>query len=192
LNSWNLDAKTGAWKVAADNNYVKNGSFEADRRRIPSHVKPVQEYLSGWTTTVIEGNKVSLDSNSSPVLNYFNTESDRKIVIGEKSLNISDKIDFKRNVSQTITTSPYVKLEDGYYSLTARIKNSNGFTKLQMYAASGDKTNTSPVKEENTSWRTVSIDRIAVKKGTVEIGFVAEGTANAFCYVDDVILVRTK
>lgn len=192
LNSWNLNAKTGEWKVAADNNYVKNGSFEADRRRIPSHVKPVQEYLLGWITTVIEGHKTSLDSNSSPILNYFNTENDRKIVIGEKSLNISDKINFKRKVSQTITSSRYVKLKDGNYTLTAKVKNSRGFAKLEMYAASNGKIRFYCIKEENTSWKTISIERVPVKGGKVDIGFIAEGIASAFCNVDDVTLVKTK
>jgi hypothetical protein len=192
LNSWKLDAKTGEWKVADDNNYVKNGSFEADRRRIPSHVKPVQEYLLGWTTAVSEGNKVSLDSNLSPVLNYFNTEEERKIVTGEKSMCISDKINFKRNVSQTITSSPFVQLKDGYYTMTARVRNSSGFTKLEMYALSNDKTLTYSIKEENAAWKTISIERIAVKGGKVEIGFNAEAAANAFCYVDDVTLVKIK
>lgn len=192
LNSWNLDAKTGEWKVAADNDYVKNGSFEADRRRIPSHVKPVQEYLLGWTTTIIEGNKNSLDSNTSPVLNYFNTEADRKVVIGEKSLCISDKIEFKRNVSQIISSSHYVKLEDGFYTLTAKVRNSTGFGVLKMYAESNDKTKTVKMKAENPFWKTISIKRIAVKGGKVEIGFHAEADANAFCYVDDVTLVKNK
>jgi Glycosyl hydrolases family 43 len=191
LSSWNLDAKTGEWQVAADNNYAKNGSFEADRRRIPSHVKPVQEFLLGWVTDVIEGNKVSLDSNSSPVLNYFNSESDRKAVIGEKSLHISDKVNFKRKVSQTISSSPYVTLKDGYYTMTATIRNSSGFDKLEMYAV-GNGSRIYPVKKENQSWKTISIERIAVKGGKVEIGFLAEGAANAFFYVDDVSLVKTK
>jgi len=192
LNSWKLDAKTGEWKVADDNNFVLNGSFEADRRRIPSHVKPVQEYLLGWVTTVIEGYKISLDSNSSPILNYFNTESDRKIVIGEKSLNISDKINFKRKISQTITSSPYVKLPDGYYTMTAKVKNSRGFDKLDMYAISNGKSFIYPVKDENASWKTIRIERILIKSGKVEIGFMVEGVANSFCYVDDVVLVKTK
>ncbi|HRZ98361.1 MAG TPA: family 43 glycosylhydrolase, partial [Paludibacter sp.] len=34
LSSWNLNVKTGSWEVAQDNNFVKNGSFEADRRHI--------------------------------------------------------------------------------------------------------------------------------------------------------------
>jgi hypothetical protein len=192
LSSWNLDAKTGTWEVAADNNYVKNGSFEADRRSIPSHVKPVQEFLLGWVTTVTEGNTISLDSNSSPVLNYFNSESDRKIVTGEKSLHISDKINFKRKISQTIISSPYIKLKDGYYTMTAKIKNSSGFAKLEMYAWSNDKNNRHSIKEENASWKTISIERIAVKNGKIEVGFVAEAAANAFCYIDDVSLVKTK
>jgi hypothetical protein len=192
LHSWNLNAKTGEWDVAADNNYVKNGSFEADRRRIPSHIKPVQEYLLGWVTTVTAGNKISLDSNSSPQLNYFNTATDRKEVIGEKSLNISDQVNFKRKVFQTIVSSPYVKLKDGNYTLTAKVKNSSGFAKLEMYAASNAKTCVYSIKEENTLWKIITIERVPVKGGKVEIGFVAEAAANAFCYVDDVTLVKTK
>ncbi|MEO8236503.1 MAG: family 43 glycosylhydrolase [Flavobacterium sp.] len=190
LNSWNINAKTGKWKVAQDNNYVKNGSFEADRRHIPSPVKPVQIELTGWTNDVIEGNKISLDSINSPVINYFNTESDRKIVIGEKSLNISDKVNFKRKTFQTIASSPYVKLEDGLYTLTATVKNTKGFTNLEMYALSNGKRLIYNLKEENPSWKTITINNIAVKKGKIEIGFLADGTPKASCQVDDVSLVK--
>ncbi len=190
LNSWNINAKTGEWKVAKDNNYVKNGSFEADRRHIPSPVKPVQIELTGWTNEVIEGNKISLDTITSPVINYFNTENDRKMVIGEKSLNINDKVNFKRRTFQTITSSPYVKLEDGSYTLTAKIKNTNGFTNLEMYALSNGKRFIYSIKDENTSWKTITIKNIPVKAGKVEIGFLADGSANASCQVDDVSLVR--
>jgi hypothetical protein len=190
LNSWDINAKTGEWKVAKDNDYVKNGSFEADRRHIPSPVKPVQIELTGWTNEVIEGNKISLDTVTSPVINYFNTESDRKIVIGEKSLNINDKVNFKRKTFQTITSSPYVKLEDGSYTLTAKIKNTKGFTNLEMYTVSNGKKLSYHIKEENTSWKTIIIKNIAVKAEKVEIGFLADGTANSSCQVDDVSLVK--
>ncbi len=192
LNSWNLDAKTGKWNVADDNNYVKNGSFEADRRYIPSHIKPVQTELTGWNTIVIEGNKISLDSATSPVLNYFNSEADRKIVIGEKSLNISDQVNFKRKTFQTIASSPYVKLKDGLYTMTAKVKHSNGFSNLEMYAENNGKILKYSIKEKNTLWQTIRITNISVKDGKVEIGFLAEGTANAFCYVDDVSLVKIR
>ena len=192
LSSWNINAKTGEWNVAADNNYVKNGSFEADRKAIPSTVKPVQKELTGWTTTFIEGNESSLDTTVSSVLNHINSESDRKIVTGEKSLNISDKINFIRKVAQTITSTPYVNLEDGFYTMTAMIKNSSGFSKLKMYALWNSEVKTVDIKEENTSWKMIRIERIPVKGGKVEIGFLATGAANAFCYVDDVLLVKMK
>lgn len=192
LSSWNLDAKTGIWSVAEDNNYVKNGSFEADRRYIPSPVKPVQLPLTGWTTEVILGNKISLDKLTSPVLNYFNTETDRKVVIGEKSLNISDKVNFKRKIYQIINSSPYVKLEDGLYTLTAKVKNSNGFTNLEMYAVSANETFKCSIKEENTTWKTISITNVIINAGKVEIGFLAEGSTNASCQIDDVALVKNQ
>jgi hypothetical protein len=190
LGSWNLNARTGEWNVAADNNYVKNGSFEADRKYIPSTIKPVQQQLTGWTTTVIEGNAISLDSATSPVLNHNNTEAERKIVIGERSLNLSDKLSFKRKVFQTVTSSPYVKPGKGGYTLTAKVKNSNGFSKLQMYAVANGKTYTYRIEEQNSEWRTITIENIAFRNGNIEIGFLADGVANSFCYVDDVSLVR--
>jgi hypothetical protein len=192
LSSWNLDAKTGNWKVAEDNNYIKNGSFEADRRHIPSPVKPVQIQLTGWASEVLEGNKISLDTVTSPVLNHFNTENERKIVIGEKSLNISDKVNFKRKIFQAIASSPYIKLEDGLYTLTAKIKNSNGFKNLEIYALSNEKMFKENIKEENTEWKTVEVKNITVKGGKVEVGFLADGEAKAFCFVDDVSLVKSK
>ena len=190
LGSWNLDAKTGEWNVAADNNYVKNGSFEADRRRVPNPVKPVQLQFTGWKTKVIKGNAISFDTIRSPYLNHNNSESDRKVVIGEKSLALSDKVDFQREVSQTIMSSPFVKLESGNYVLTAKIKNSGHFVQLEMYATSNDKTLKYAVTEENPSWITIRIEDIKIENGKVEIGFLADGAANAFCHVDDVSLVK--
>ncbi|MGZ8538650.1 MAG: family 43 glycosylhydrolase, partial [Flavisolibacter sp.] len=190
LGSWNLNAQTGEWKVNDNNNYVKNGSFEADRKLIPSHVKPMQTQLTGWNSNVIKGNEISLDSSTSPVLNHNNNRSERKFVIGEKSLNISDKINFKRKVSQLISSSPYVKLKDGYYTLTAKVQNSNGFTNLEMFAESEGRNFKQTIKGENTSWKSFEIKRLQVKGGKVEIGFLAEGEANAFCFVDDVSLIR--
>ncbi|HET9570308.1 MAG TPA: family 43 glycosylhydrolase [Bacteroidales bacterium] len=190
LSSWNLDVKTGLWTVAQTNNFVKNGSFEADRKYIPSPVKPVQTQLTGWYTEVMEGNQVGLDSLTSPVLNYYNSPLDRKLVVGEKSLNISDKNPFKRKVYQTIASSPYVKLSDGKYTLTAKVKNSKGFKNLEIYAISNGKKFNYQIKGEHSTWQTFRIPSIAVFGGTIEIGFIAEGNPNANCQVDDVSLVK--
>ena len=190
LGSWNLNAKTGEWNVAADNNYVKNGSFEADRRRVPNPIKPVQLQFTGWNTKIIEGNEISLDTISSPYLNHVNSESDRKVVIGEKSLAISDKVNFKREVSQTLASSPFVKLENGNYTLTAKIKNSGNFAKLEMYATSNGKTLKYSVTKENTIWKTIKIEDIVIENNKIEIGFLADGSAKAFCYADDISLLK--
>jgi len=190
LSSWNMNAHTGTWDVASDNNYVKNGNFEADRRHIPSHYKPIQTELTGWVTEVIEGNKVGLDSTSSPVLNYFNTGSDRKVVTGEKSLNISDKVNFKRKIYQRIESTPYVKLTEGNYTLSAKIKNSSGFQNLEMYAESAGTRSSFKIADLNSSWTPIELKNVAVKEGKIEIGFYANGVSEAQCQVDDVILVR--
>jgi hypothetical protein len=190
LSSWNIDVKTGRWEVAPDNNYVLNGSFEADRSRIPSHVKPVQTFLLGWTTEVMQGNKVSLDSTASPVLNYFNTRTDRKKVTGEKSLFISDIVPFKRKISQVITSTPYVQLEDGRYTLTAMVKCSPGEATIKMYVHSGSSSPALNYVTAAESWKKISIGKVKIKGGKVEVGFIGEGQANAFCCVDDVTLIK--
>ena len=132
------------------------------------------------------------DSSSSPVLNHNNSAADRKVVTGEKSLAINDKVNFKRKVFQVITSSPFVKLQNGMYTLTAKVKNSSGFTRLEMYAGGNGKTLTYSIKEENATWKTISIENIKISDAKVEIGFLAEGAANSFCYVDDVVLVKAK
>lgn len=191
LNSWYLNEETGEWSVAEDNNYVINASFEADRKAMPSTVKPVQTWLLGWETTVLKGTEISLDSLS-PVLNHENSQEDRQQVIGERSLNMSDRVDFTRKVHQQISSSPHVKFENGTYTLIAKVKNSGDFEKLEMYALSGKKRYKVSVQEENETWKTISIKDINVKGNKVEIGFLADGKADAFCLADDVSLIKSK
>ncbi|MBK6829196.1 MAG: hypothetical protein IPG86_21205 [Chitinophagaceae bacterium] len=126
LSAWSLNAITGEWKVEKENNYVRNGSFEADRKYIPSRFKPVQTELTGWTNEVTSGNKISLDSLTSPLLNHNNSATDRKTVIGERSLCISDQTAFERKISQRISSDEFVKIPDGHYT-PSLVKNSKGF-----------------------------------------------------------------
>lgn len=189
LNSWSLNTVTGEWRVEPDNNYVMNASFEADRRPVPNPVKPRQDWLTGWTTTVIKGSKVSVDSLSSPRLNYLNTQADRRHVVGEKSLNISDEVPFERNVSQMITSMPNVELPDGTYTLTAKVCRGGKFAALEMYAeSSGRRERRSFARVKENRWATVTLKDIKVRRGRVEIGFRAAGNAGAWCRIDDVEL----
>lgn len=191
LHSWLLDVSAGKWKVACDNDYVKNGSFEADRRSVPLSVKPRQDELTGWTTRVISGNPVVIDHPDSPQLNYFNTRDDRRVVTGEKALNISDKIPFERTVSQIVESTRSVELPDGSYTLSAMVKTTPGFSLLTMEASSGPHTSSFPLAgQPDGAWHAATLDSVTVADGKVEIIFRAKGEAGASCQIDDVSLVR--
>lgn len=189
LNSWLVDAKSGKWAVADDNDYVKNGSLEADRRYIPSPIKPVQDFILGWETEVIKGNNVAVNDSLSPVLNYFNSEQDRKFVEGEKSLQISDKIDFQRKIYQVIESNKFVDLPNGTYTLSAIVKHNNLFNELILYALSGGvKYEISCLKDDN--WHTIELENVIVRNNKVEIGVYADGNADAFALVDKISFLK--
>lgn len=190
LNSWDLNETTGEWQVANDNNYVKNASFEADRRKIPSPVKPIQAHITGWINHIYQGNAVVVGDSETPQLNYFNTNEDRKIVVGEKSLNIEDKVAFKRKVYQIIESSPFVDLRDGIYNLSAKVKHNLKFKELKLYAESGGVQKSYSVINESEDWLTITLENIEVKNGKVEVGFYANATAAGSCQIDDVALVK--
>ena len=101
-------------------------------------------------------------------------------------------MNFKREVSQRIASSPYVKLKKGKYKLTAKIKNIGNFTKLEMYAKTIGKILKYNVINENSNWTTIEIENIDIKNEFVEIGFLADGLANAYCYVDDITLLKKE
>jgi hypothetical protein len=42
-----------------------------------------------------------------------------------------------------------------------------------------------------SSWTKVDLQNIDITGGQVEVGFFADGTANAWCRIDDVSLIRT-
>lgn len=190
LSSWSLNAVTGEWRVGDDNNYVLNGSFEADRRSIPNPVKPRQDFLLGWHTTVIKGRQVVVGDSLSPRLNHMNSREDRHHVIGEKSLCISDVVmPFSRHVCQVVASTPTVPLRDGLYTLRAKVRRTGVFSRLEMYAESGGRRAVCRIKPSMSNWTDIEIKRVRVIDGRVEIGFMADGDAGAECLVDDVELV---
>lgn len=169
LSAWNLDIDSGVWSVATGNNYVKNGSFEADR--------VVVDDIAGWSQTTTKGSKA--------ITNVV-TMSDDYSVTGKGSLKIGSTSAYDVKLSQEISSSPYVDLEDGVYQMTAKVKNSGSFDRLQMYAESGGRTFATSFVSANPVWTTVKIEDVVVTNHAVEIGFLATGGANSECRVDDV------
>lgn len=190
LSSWSLNHKTGQWRVNPDNNYVLNGSFEADRRSIPNPTKPRQEFLLGWNTEITKGRQVSVEDSLSPKLNHINTREDRRKVTGEKSLCISDREPFTRRVSQVIESTPTLPLPDGEYVLTAKARRSGRFNKMLMYAKSGGKKRQCAIDANAADWIAITISGFTVCDGKAEIGFEADGSPNAECLIDDIELRR--
>jgi hypothetical protein len=191
LSQWHLDAETGEWWVGDDNNYVRNGSFNADRVKIPSSNKPSQSDLKGWKTTVVKGNKVVIGGADSPVLNASNSSADREVVTGNYCLNIQDKVDFTRKVSQTVKSTSTFELKDGLYTLTCYVKSGSQFNELYMYAKVGNDTTRIDMPYSDSKWHEVIINDLPVSGGQVEVGFYADGIADAWCRIDEVSLVRT-
>lgn len=192
LSQWHLNAETGEWSVGSENNYVKNFSFDADRKNIPSAEKPSQAYLRGWTTEVAKGNKVSTSSADSPVLNAKNSKADRETVMGNFCMNISDKVDFQRKIYQKIASTDNVPLQNGQYTLSVYAKVGSAFNELYMYAKSGDETFRTDIADADGQWHTYTIENVIVKDNKIEIGFYADGKANAWCHIDDMKLLLTK
>ena len=190
LSQWHLNAETGEWWVGDDNNYVRNHFFNADRVSIPSSNKPSQADLKGWKTTVIKGNKVVIGGADSPVLNASNSKEDRAVVTGNYCLNIQDKVDFTRKVSQTVESTPVVELKAGRYTLRCYVKSGSAFNELYMYAKVGNETRRADMPYSDSKWHEVVIEDLQVSGGQVEVGFYADGKANAWCHIDEVSLVR--
>ena len=186
LSSWSLNEKTGDWRVESDNNYVRNGSFEADRRSIPNPVKPRQEFLLGWTTEVLKGRKVSVDDPGSPRLNHTNSREDRRRVVGEKSLCMSDSVAFTRRVSQVIESTPYIPLADGNYTLRTKVRGNGKFNRLEFSVESGGKLFTNRLEKLPKQWTEVVISHVEVSGERAVISFYADGQAEASCLIDDV------
>lgn len=168
LSSWWLDPKAATWRVADDNNWCLNGSFDADRRLLPLANKPRQEHITGWRVEVIEGNRIALDNPASPHLNASNSVPDHAFVSGKFALVIDDTVPFRRRVTQKIEGLP-----DGDYNLSYMIDEGNGWQRrTETHAATNGECEI--VFDRTTPCR---IDDVKVIKDTPkEISFGAYGS----------------
>lgn len=189
LSSWSLDAETGRWQVGPDNNYIRNGSFEADRRIIPNPEKPRQEFLRGWATTVVSGNEVDVDSRLSPRLNYATREEDHDDVVGNHCLNFFDFTPYERRVVQTVASTPTVPLPSGKYTLRWKLRGGKNCERLECFVVADGKTYTRQMTP-HSRWTTITLDDVPILNGKAEVGFHIKGKANAWCLIDDVELTR--
>ena len=190
LSQWSIDSETGEWAVGADNNYIKNGSFEADRVNIPSANKPSQTYLKGWSSAVIKGNAIAIGAADSPQLNEKNSSTDRQKVQGNHCLNLYDKVAYVRKTYQKIGSTTRVPLLDGTYTMKCWVKSGSDFNELYMYATSDAETYKADISYNDGQWHEITLNGIIVKGGQLEVGFYCDGAAGCWARIDDVTLVR--
>ncbi|MCH5685359.1 hypothetical protein LWM68_14550 [Niabella sp. W65] len=70
------------------------------------------------------------------------------------------------------------------------VKCSPGGATIKMYAHSGSSSPALNYVTAAESWKKISIGKVKIRGGKVEVGFIGEGQANAFCCVDDVTLIK--
>ncbi|HYO68543.1 MAG TPA: hypothetical protein VEU33_20920 [Archangium sp.] len=83
-------------------------------------------------------------------------------------------------------------LENGTYTLRARVRSTGGQTRAEMHAKEFDGTTTIirlPVPSTNV-WTLVSIPNISVTAGQLTIGFLSDAPAYSYLYFDDVEVFR--
>lgn len=136
---------------------------------------------------------VSLDNPHTPHINYMNTREDRQVVIGEKSLCISDSIAFERKVSQDIISTPFVALPDGEYELILMFRDNGLFNKLTATVESNGKRQFLDLKKLKTmdKWTKATLN-VTISGGKAKLTFYAVGKPMAQCLIDDVELKLKK
>ena len=168
VSSWKLNAQTGEWKVASDNNYVKNGSFDADRITVTDFV--------GWNEEILDGNG--------------NITNNKDCVTGKYALIMSGQGAYEEQISQTLLSTKDVALADGIYDFSAKIKNTEGFSDLSLYATSGGVTYGQKVLTANEAYTEVTLKNVVVENGQVTIGIHAKGDG-ATVYADDLTFKKS-
>ncbi|WP_084645944.1 RICIN domain-containing protein [Marinimicrobium agarilyticum] len=119
LSAWTLNATTGNWSVAPENNYVLNPSFEADRIKVD---EPRGWYASNaWPSDQVEGHtgKWSWDISGSGWM-YHNVDS---LPNGTCDLSVW--------VSQSSGGELYVKNHGGS-EMSTNIPSSSGWTRVTL------------------------------------------------------------
>lgn len=189
MSAWEVNPVTLDWHVSTNNNYVRNGSFEADRRLIPEPVKPRQDELTGWTTTIVKGSPIGNDHDNGIKLNRNNLEEEQRNVVGKMSLCVTDNVDFVREISQTIASEQFIPLPDGRYRLQFKIRNGSKLKKATVSIESGGKTFTQKLSTAPHDWQSESLTA-EIRNGKATLTFHIEGKAKAECSIDDIELTE--
>ena len=179
MSRWSLDASTGRWNVDEANDYVLNGTFEADRVTLGANGysdkdgNPIED-LAGWTR-----------SDPTSVSN----DGDKAGRVGDYNLQFKSSTAYSTKVEQTIAPRRFA-LPDGTYTLSAWHMSVKDVRNARLYAVSNGQTyETSIAASTNGEWVEASVP-VTVSGGEVTVGISVEGDADDMLRADDISLVR--
>lgn len=104
---------------------------------------------------------------------------------------MSDSVDFDREVSQEVLSTPFVSVPDGDYELRLKFREHGKWSILKVSVESDGNQTFLDLKclKSNDQW-TVATLKAPIKGGKARIVFRAKGKAMAQCLVDDVTLTK--
>ncbi|MEH3039234.1 MAG: family 43 glycosylhydrolase [Sphingomonas paucimobilis] len=167
LSEWTLDEKRGTWRVGANNNYVRNPSFEPDRVQ--------QTQLAGWQISWTSIKDVS------PIVNAPGGRTGRWALLLPHA-----------NPSMATATQE-IALPNGDYRLSLSMRSSGGQKLARVFAVGHGRSEVAhTLTSGSEGWREVTLPTIPVRTGRVQIGVYSEGQDNQWLRIDDVRLTRNR
>lgn len=181
MSQWNLNATTGTWSVGAHNDYVLNGTFEADRVKLGTNGYNDKDGnnipdLAGWTRT-----------NPAAVYN----DTDKAGRVGDYNLQFNSSEAYTAKIEQTIQPMNFA-FPDGEYTLSVQYMTTKAIKEAELYAVSGGQTyQTSLAASTGGKWIEASVP-VTVSGGKATVGISVDGNAGDLLRADDIALIPSS
>lgn len=178
MSQWRLDADTGLWSVGEANDYVLNGSFEADRISVGEHGYRDKDGqvigdIAGWRRV-----------NPDAVANV----ADAYGRVGDFDLRFAPGRSREASIVQDLNAPGHVPLHAGRYLLKLSYMNPKGMDRARIAIESGGRTSEIDLADSTgTGWRQASLP-VELVGGQTRIAVEASGSSGQTLHVDDVSL----
>ena len=178
MSRWKLDADTGLWSVDDANDYVLNGSFEADRVSVGEQGyrdkdgKVIAD-IAGWR-------RVNPDA--------VNNVADAYGRVGDYDLRFAPGRSRSASIVQDLDEPGHVPLHVGRFLLKLSYANPKGMDQARIAIESGGKTSEiNLAASTGTDWKQASL-LVDLPGGQTKITIDASGSSGQTLHVDDVSL----
>ena len=178
MSRWKLDAGTGLWSIDDANDYVLNGSFEADRVAVGEQGykdkdgKLIDD-IAGWR-------RVNPDAVTNVADGYGR--------VGDFNLRFAPGRSRSASIVQDLGAAGHVPLHAGRFLLKLSYANPKGMDRARIAIESSGKTSEIDLAASTgAAWRQASLP-VDLTGGQTRITIVASGSSGQTLDVDDVSL----